>query len=311
MTAIFRGDREVVQLGFWSDTEKGRAVSAVRSFDWTAHRFAAVLEVFDGSYESCFHQLAPGMTRVSGRVTSSTTALPLAGVDVIARLFTGVACPTCTAVPKGPHEPTMWVAKTDADGRYSFDWRRGLPDPIRVSFDGGSGYHVAWWRDASSVELATDLAVSGAQRNMAVEGIDSRLEPPTVPSGAVINLAQRYVLDGATTVTITRCLSSQSATYCLNTTKPARRDAALVAPFARVLDSELARVRPEAPATDYVLLVIGFGNPPSPGDFRPIAGTFKAFVYDDARGLLTIDTPRDEIAVRAPEAFVRLVASSR
>lgn len=299
MTAVFRGEREVIQLGFLSSAEKSRPVEAMQDvrFDWDTYRLAVVLEVLDGSYSGCFLQIAPRLTRVSGRVTSSASALPLADVSVIAHNTVGGAA--------------TFGARTDADGHYSFAWR--LQSPIRVSFDAGLGYRVAWWRDASSVETATDLAVSGAQRNLAIDGIDARMELPSIPNSAVINLAQRYDLARATTLTIARCpaASPPLAISCLNATTAVRRDAGLVAPFALALDAEFARLRPEAPTGNYVYVAFAFGTPPPAGESRLIAGTFVAFVYDDARALLTITTPRDEIAVRPPEAFVRLIESSR
>lgn len=315
MTAVFRGQREVAQLGFWSSAEKTRNVSAMQDvrFDWNSYQLAAAIEVFDGSYTTCFMSIASGMTRVSGRVTDSASAVPLADVGVTAHHIVGGACPGCTALANGQYYTAVFRSRTDADGRYSFEWLRSWQSPIRISFGGGLGYRIAWWRDASSIETAADVVVSGAQRNMAIEGIDARMESPSIPSGAVINIAQRYGLAGATTLTIAPCpaASPPLATGCLNATTAVKRDAALVGPFARALDAELARVRPEAPASNYVLIAFAFGTPPPPGEFRLIAGTFVAFIYDEARALLTVSTPRDDIAVRAPEAFVQLVASSR
>jgi len=296
-----------------SSAAKSRPVSAMQDvrFDWNTYRLAVVLEVLDGSYGGCFHQIAPGMTRVSGRVTSSASALPLADIAVTAHRIVDGPCPPCRALPNGQYDIATFRGRTDADGRYSFEWRE--QSPIRISFDAGLGYQVAWWRDASSIETAADLAVSGAQRNLAIDRIDVRMEPPSISSEAAINLVQRYDLARATTLTIAQCpaASPSLAIGCLNNTTSVRRDAGLVAPFARALDAEFARLRPEAPAGNYVFVAFAFGTPPPGGEPRLIAGTFVAFVYDDARALLTVTTPRDEIAVRAPEAFVRLIESSR
>jgi hypothetical protein len=297
MTAVFRGEREIVQLRFLSSAAKSRPVEAMQDvrFDWGTYRLAVVLEVLDGSYARCEYQIAPGLTRVSGRVTSSASALPLADVGVTAHQIVGGAA--------------TFGARTDADGRYSFEWR--LQSPIRVSFNAGLGYRVAWWRDATSFETATDLAVSRAQRNLAIDGIDVRLEPPSIPSGSVINVVQRYDLAQATSLTITACpaASQPLATGCLGSSRVFKREDSLLVPFARALDAELARVPPEAPRSSYVQVVFGFGTPPPPGEYRLIAGSYVAFVYED--GLLSMSTPRDEIAVRAPEAFVQMVEASR
>lgn len=303
MTAVFRGEREVVELGFLSSAVKSRPVEAMQDvrFDWDTYRLAVVLEVLDGSYAGCFLQIAGGTTRVSGRVTSSASALPLADVAVT----------THEQRPNGQYG-TESKGRTDADGRYTFEWfRTPRESPIRVSFNAGLGYRVAWWRDASSVETATDLAMGGAQRNLAIDGIDVRMEPPSIPSGAVINVVQRYDLARATWLTITACpaASQPLATGCLFSSRVSKREDSLLLPFVRALDAELARVPPEAPRSTYVQMVFGFDTPPPPGESRLIAGRFVAFVYED--GLLTIEYPRDEIAVRAPEAFVQLVEVSR
>jgi hypothetical protein len=55
MTAVFRGEREIVQLRFLSSAAKSRPVEAMQDvrFDWDTYRLAVVLEVLDGSYARC------------------------------------------------------------------------------------------------------------------------------------------------------------------------------------------------------------------------------------------------------------------
>jgi len=184
---IFRGRGEVARLSFWSAIEPlqqpgtrpkpednhyqrwfGPSALHTTNVDWTVHRFAAVLEVFDGPFEGCEQTLTDGgVMRVAGRVTSSEAGLPVAGVKVW--LYQSFP----------PNSPLNGVpglaALTDGDGLYTFDVRDKYP--VRgVSFDGGPHYLVTWWRDATSLETATALT-KGSTRNVVFVGIDAKLQP--------------------------------------------------------------------------------------------------------------------------------------
>jgi hypothetical protein len=173
VSALFVGPDEELQLSFWSsatmlDSEPRFYDYSIRvrgaHFDWSAHPLAVVLELLDskshGGY--CVYDDLGGVTRISGRVTSLETGLPIANVLV----STGGA-----------------PVRTDADGRYSGDVLSKYgdkPGATRISFDAGPGYRVAFWRDAATAESATKLTI-GAERNIAYMHIDARMVKSGLP----------------------------------------------------------------------------------------------------------------------------------
>jgi hypothetical protein len=302
-TAVFRGPQQTLELSFWTrprPTDANPAVGADIStndvfrltnihFDWQAYTFAAILDVLGGTYSSCSQNLASPRTSVSGRVTSVETGLPLSGVKVLGWQM----LPTRTWGNRG-------IAGTDADGRYAFDLPPG--PSIRVSFDAGPGYEVAWWRDASSREQATDVVITGPDRNTQIVGIDARVEgrPPVLPEvpAGQINFAQRYGLAQALRVQVFGCKNQPTrrpAAWTECSAQPSSIAADKPAFVASTLDLNLPVLAPPVLADKYVVLRFNFVD------------RLLYFDFDESSGLLTTTNDGREISVLAPAPFVQLL----
>jgi hypothetical protein len=222
-------------------------------------------------------------------VTSVETGLPLSGVKVLG----WQVLPTGSWGNRG-------IAGTDADGRYAFDLPPG--PSIRVSFDAGPGYEVAWWRDASSREQATDVVITGPDRNTQIVGIDARVEgrPPVVtdvPPGH-INIAQRYDLARALRVQVFGCKNQPTrrpAAWTECSAQPSSIASDKPASVASTLDLNLPVLEPPVLADKYVVLRFNFVD------------RFVYFDFDESSGLLTTTNDGREISVLAPAPFVQLL----
>lgn len=81
--------------------------------------------------------------------------------------------------------------ETDPDpGHYRIE--RLPPGTYRVALGGGSSFIAQYWRDASTVESATDVTVAPGA---VVEGIDARLDPNGRIIGRVVDASGRGVRD--------------------------------------------------------------------------------------------------------------------
>ncbi len=313
LTAVFReGQTGVVELGFWPSPGHGRDIRIVdfkgsEQFngtissadpDWSAWTYAAILKIYDGSYNKCYMSITPSLRSVSGRVTDRATGLPLPRIVVSVQ---GTS-------RDGGHSTIHSVATTDVDGRYKFtDY---IYSSLRVGFSSfrGPPYTTSWWRDASSVETAMDVVLGG--RLTETLNIDASLEgQPTVsPSPPVsspppaapgeVNFARRYALADARSVRVFGCKNQPTSrpvalTECIGRPSSiADDDPAL---FASALDLNLAAQRPHALTNKYVVLRFNFVD------------RFVYLDFDESSGLLTASKDGDEIAVPAPASFIQLL----
>jgi hypothetical protein len=190
MTEVLRGKTEIVELGFWTSPRRmSDHVFAARDlrFDWTTYPTAAVLKVADVG--GCTNALAPPVTRVSGHVTDGATGRPLANVRIFKHYTATDAVKSSnplarecrapwTPQPDGRCEILSIAATSAGDGTFTFDAvaSSGYDSPVRLSFDAGPGYRLAWWRDASTWSDAIDVVLRGTERNTLITGIDARME---------------------------------------------------------------------------------------------------------------------------------------
>jgi hypothetical protein len=170
---------------------------------------------------------------------------------------------------------------------------------------------VAWWQDATSLDTATELTVTGPARNILLSGLDARIQKAQTSTTSsafpdTVNFAQRYDLGHAIQFTALGGCPQKSLsrplviTGCLGLADGARWRAHArtgMPAFTRLLDAELPAVHAEPLTGDNLVIVFLFHD------------HYVAFDYDQGRNLLTSSLSSEKVAVRPPDAFVQGLAS--
>jgi hypothetical protein len=178
------------------------------------------------------------------------------------------------------------VLDAPVGGPVPFETPTGLrPAPVfaTVCFELNDGTATVRGYDLTTGTLTPNIAVAGGFRD-AIGTLVANAPTPT-PAPAVVNVAKRYDLAHAQSVTVKR------------PDRPGTQPVRSVAEWSSALDAEMPALRAADPSTSGDIVVI-FSFP----------GRYVSLVYDPTTEMIRVAVPDDELAVRAAGAFKTLLA---
>lgn len=149
---------------------------------------------------------------------------------------------------------------------------------VSIVFELNDGTASVRGYDLASGSLTPNLAIAGTFRE-AIQGLIASAPTPT-PTPPMVNLATRYGLAGAQSVTVKR---------------PDRPFVGVVAAFAAALDAEMPAQRAAWRPSSEIVLVFAFPD-------RTVS-----LAYEPGSDTLTVVVPDDEMSVRATPALRALI----
>lgn len=160
--------------------------------------------------------------------------------------------------------------------------QRRAPDFVMLAFELKDGTASVRGYDLVSSSMPPNLAIAGSFRD-AILALRASAPTPT-PAPALVNLARRYDLARAQSVTVKR------------PDRQGPQQALSVAEWSAALDADMPATRSDARATDEIVVIFSF------------ADHYVSLVYDRESERFQVAVPDDELAVRATDAFKALLS---